>query len=77
MTKDTLKRYLISSGVTFAAMFLMTFCATIIDPEFTFSKAAISGAVIGAVSTAGRSLAKVVYEFAAKLFSENNSEESE
>lgn len=67
--KDTLKRYLISSGVTFIAVFAMTFCASVMDETFVFSKTALTSTAIGAVGVAFRALAKIIWEAASYVLS--------
>ena len=60
---DTLKRFAISSLVTFVSTFGIFFFSAIQSDSFVFSKATLYSAVISAVFVAVRALAKVVVEF--------------
>lgn len=58
MSKETMKRHLISAGITFLSMFILTVTPVFLDPSFTFE-----GAVITALLLTGvRSGVKAVYE---------------
>lgn len=69
LTKDTIKRYLISSGITFLATFAATLSTAIMADNFAFTKSAWISAIAGAVIVAVRALFKIIYEISADILS--------
>jgi hypothetical protein len=71
--KDTIKRYAVSSLITFVGMFLLVFSAELMQPSFIFSQASITSLVVSSLIVATRGVAKVVWEFSAYLLRSNES----
>lgn len=69
MTKTAIKRYLISSGITFVATFASFVAALMMDSSFVFTKASIIAAVLGGVVVATRAVMKIIFEVATLLLS--------
>lgn len=68
MNKDT-KRHLISAAITFVATFAMAFCSLITDGTFMFNKVTLYAAVLAALTTAVRAVAKFIFEWASSVLS--------
>lgn len=63
MEKSTVKQHLISAGVTFASVFLVTISAEIANPSFGFTKEALLALSISAVIAGVRGVAKLILEW--------------
>lgn len=61
---NTLKRFLISSAITFVSTFAVVFFAMVSSETFDFSRDAISSAMVSGVFTAIRAVAKGIVEYA-------------
>lgn len=59
---STLKRYLVSSIVTFISAFTVTFLSVIQTPSFTFSKASLLALATSSLAIAIRAAAKALQE---------------
>lgn len=70
MNKKTLKRFAISSGVTFISTFGIFFFTAIQSEDFSFSTSTISSLIISAVFVAIRAAAKLIVEFFISLNAE-------
>lgn len=68
-TKDNIKRHAISAAITFGATFLFFFCSLVMNNNFQFTKDAIAAAALGALLSAVRAVAKIVYEACEALLS--------
>lgn len=64
MKNGNLKRFAISSYVTFISVFAVTFCAAVAEPNFVFSKASFVSLIASGLIVAVRAVTKVVMEFA-------------
>ena len=62
LTKDTIKRHLISLAITFFATFLLVVSGAVMSPDFDFTKDAILGIIAGGLVAGARAIAKVIYE---------------
>lgn len=69
MTKETIKRHLISLGLTFVATFFLYVGLMIKDDAFIFTTTALQGIFVGGVIAATRAIAKVIYEICYDLLS--------
>jgi len=67
--KETIKRHLISAGVTFVATFAVIFSAGIMDINFIFDKVSITALLGGALMAAVRAVAKIIREVSLSLLS--------
>lgn len=57
------KGYLVSTLITFVAVFLTTFCAALIMPGFVFSKDTLIALALSGVISGVRAAAKLVIEY--------------
>ena len=69
MTKTTIKRYLISSLVTFLGSFFLVTGGIMMEQDFMFTKAAIIAATFSGLMVGARAVAKIVYEVGYDLLS--------
>lgn len=69
MTKENIKRHLISASLTFTATFAFFFFGLVANETFTFSKDAIYAAVIGGMLAGVRAVAKIIFEWASEFLS--------
>ena len=69
MKKNTLKRHLISSGITFVATFFLVVSFAIGSDDFVFSKSSFVALVISGLIAGTRAVAKIIYEIAYNLLS--------
>lgn len=65
--KQKIKTQLESAGITFVAMFLMTFCFEISQPDFVLSQASLFALASSAIIAGVRATAKIIYELAKDL----------
>lgn len=65
--KKSIKLHLESAGITFVAMFLMTFCFELSRPDFTLSKASLFALASSAFIAGVRATAKIIYEMSKDL----------
>ena len=69
MTKENIKRHLISLGITFVASFFLVVGFQLSDPNFVFTIVAIKAVVLSGLIAATRAVAKIVYEICYNLLS--------
>jgi len=71
MTKENIKRYIISSLVTFLGSFFLIVGGTMMQSDFVFTKTAIYAATFSGLMVGARAVAKIVYEIGYDLLSSN------
>ena len=69
MTKENIKRYLISSVITFLGTFFLIIGGTMAEKSFVFSHTTVYAAVFAALTAGARAVAKVIYEVGYDLLS--------
>jgi len=69
MTKENIKRYLVSSGVTFLGSFFLIVGGTMMQDDFVFTKTAVYAATFSGLMVGARAVAKIVYEIGYDLLS--------
>ena len=67
--KENLKRYGISSIITFVGTFAVSFGALLSADTFAFTKGAVISAVLSSLVVAGRAVTKIIYEIGTYLLS--------
>ena len=71
MTKENIKRHLISLALTFVASFFLVTGFQLSSPDFVFSADAIRIAALAGLISGTRAVAKIVYEFCYNFLSTN------
>lgn len=69
MTKEALKRHLISLAITFVATFFLVMSFEISDPAFVFTATSLKVLALSALIAGARAVAKIIYEIAYSLLS--------
>ena len=59
---STLKQHLISAGLTFVSVFLVTIAFAVANTSFTFSKEALLSLAVSAIIAGVRGVAKLIIE---------------
>lgn len=61
---SNLKRFAVSSGITFVAVFAVVFCTAVQETSFVFSKASLVSLAASGIIVAVRAVAKLIVEYA-------------
>lgn len=65
-----IKRHLISAGLTFGGVFIVTFCGLVSVETFKFSTVALQTVVISAIIAGARAALKVIWEIGTYLITQ-------
>ena len=66
MTKETIKRYAISIGITFVSSFFLIVSFELSNPEFAFTVSGIKIVVLAGIAAGSRAVFKLIYEIASQ-----------